>query len=346
MMKNRKNSPFTENQLLTLTTVARNTMIALTNGQPAPVIDGSALKEFSGHSNQVFIGIKFNGQLYGCIGCRSGSLAVNAQKAARSIYYNKDYLRFHQPSPLSSEQLVRATFSISIIHSKKELHFNSEKQLLAQIRLEGKGKNGLTIYFDDNDYNATYIPKVGEQFQSKERYLEALKQKAIKNGHDEKDRKKQSRVFNNKIDYAEKYEALDFSDTPALNKVSQKENSSRHKKNIFFHPCREKRDGLKSNLADRNKMVAKKFVNIKKPPFPPSFWQKKEKYDDQLEQTLKTQSLQTMLSQEQKQLSYLKTVNLYGCFSCSSCSFFRDLYKEIFSSHQQYSNVENNFSPN
>ena len=117
-----------------------------------------------------FVTLKIDGQLRGCIGTTQAisplvvSVCDNAYSSA-----------FHDPrfKPLSREEFGKIHIDISILTPSKSISFNSEKELLAQLRPD---IDGLTI--EKARQRATFLPSVWESLPKPEDFLQQLKMKA------------------------------------------------------------------------------------------------------------------------------------------------------------------------
>ncbi len=117
-----------------------------------------------------FVTLNINGNLRGCIGTLEAyrplvvDIAHNAYAAAFSDP------RFPPVGPAEYEQL---DYHISVLSDTSPMQFDSEADLLRQIR---PGIDGLVL--EDNGYRGTFLPSVWEQLPEREAFLAHLKQKA------------------------------------------------------------------------------------------------------------------------------------------------------------------------
>ena len=117
-----------------------------------------------------FVTLERHGQLRGCIGMLEAirplveDVAENAYAAA-----------FRDPRfpPLRDAELADLQLHISILSPAEALSFDSEADLLAQIR---PGIDGLILH--DHGHRGTFLPSVWEQLPDKTQFLQHLKQKA------------------------------------------------------------------------------------------------------------------------------------------------------------------------
>ncbi|MEX2524570.1 MAG: AmmeMemoRadiSam system protein B [Gammaproteobacteria bacterium] len=134
--------------------------------QPDPVDGRGALREKRG----AFVTLKLDGRLRGCIGSTEMEQPLN-HAVAESAFK----AAFHDPRfpALSEEEFRRVDIRISVLIPGRELQFNSEQELLRQLRA---GTHGLTI--SAGDARATFLPSVWEDVPDAEYFLRRLKQKA------------------------------------------------------------------------------------------------------------------------------------------------------------------------
>jgi AmmeMemoRadiSam system protein A len=117
-----------------------------------------------------FVTLKREGELRGCI----GSLEAH-RSMVEDVAHNADGAAFSDPRfpPLREEELAGLQLDISLLTPAEEIHFSSEKQLLAQLR---PGIDGLIL--EEGYRRGTFLPSVWEQLPQPERFLQHLKLKA------------------------------------------------------------------------------------------------------------------------------------------------------------------------
>lgn len=117
-----------------------------------------------------FVTLKKEGELRGCI----GSLEAH-RSMVEDVAHNADAAAFSDPRfpPLREEELAGLELDISLLTPARELHFNSEKELLAQLR---PGIDGLIL--EEGYRRGTFLPSVWEQLPRPEQFLQHLKLKA------------------------------------------------------------------------------------------------------------------------------------------------------------------------
>lgn len=117
-----------------------------------------------------FVTLKIAGQLRGCI----GSLEAY-QPLVNDVVHNAYAAAFSDPrfQPVSNDELDKLEFHISVLTPAIPMTFDSEKDLLEQIR---PGIDGLVL--EDEQHRGTFLPAVWESLPDAESFLRHLKQKA------------------------------------------------------------------------------------------------------------------------------------------------------------------------
>lgn len=118
----------------------------------------------------VFVTLKLNGMLRGCIGTTEAHLSlVNA--VAKYAYA----AAFSDPrfEPVSANEYPQLEISLSILTAPTPLKFEDEQDLITKLR---PGIDGLII--EKNNARATFLPMVWESLQQPEDFLNELKKKA------------------------------------------------------------------------------------------------------------------------------------------------------------------------
>lgn len=117
-----------------------------------------------------FVTLNRNGLLRGCI----GSLEAH-QPLVNDVAYNAFAAAFSDPRfpPLSKDELDGLEFHISVLTPAVAMKFDSEQDLLDQIR---PGIDGLVL--EDGLNRGTFLPAVWESLPDKTSFLRHLKQKA------------------------------------------------------------------------------------------------------------------------------------------------------------------------
>jgi AmmeMemoRadiSam system protein A len=117
-----------------------------------------------------FVTLKLAGQLRGCI----GSLEAH-QPLVNDVAYNAYAAAFSDPrfQPVSDDELENLEFHISVLTPAVTMTFDSEEDLLKQIR---PGIDGLVL--EEQQYRGTFLPAVWESLPDAKSFLQHLKQKA------------------------------------------------------------------------------------------------------------------------------------------------------------------------
>lgn len=118
----------------------------------------------------VFITLKINGQLRGCIGTTEATQALI--NAVAHFAYAAAFLdpRF---KPLTREEYEHVDISLSILTTPVSMTFKDEKDLVNQLR---PGIDGLII--EKNNKRATFLPAVWESIHNAQQFVNELKRKA------------------------------------------------------------------------------------------------------------------------------------------------------------------------
>jgi len=117
-----------------------------------------------------FVTLNWNGQLRGCI----GSLEAY-QPLVNDVAYNAYAAAFSDPRfpSLSENELDDLELHISVLTPAEPIQFDSESDLLEQIR---PGIDGLVL--EDGYNRGTFLPAVWESLPEKTSFLQHLKMKA------------------------------------------------------------------------------------------------------------------------------------------------------------------------
>ncbi len=122
-----------------------------------------------------FVTLEIDKKLRGCIGSITAHSAL-----AEDLVSNAQNAAFGDPRfrPLTVSEYNRLTISVSILTPQIPLNFETEEEMMAQIR---PFKDGLVIA--DNYLRAVYLPSVWEQIPNKAEFLRSLKLKAGMSPH-------------------------------------------------------------------------------------------------------------------------------------------------------------------
>ncbi len=152
-----------------LKTARRSILNGLERGRP-PSIDLSRYPESLQEKRATFVTLHINGRLRGCIGTLEA-----IRPLVMDVTYNAYAAAFSDPRfpPLSRAEFDSLGIEISVLSPPEPMEFNSEADLLQQIR---PGVDGLIL--EDNGYRGTFLPSVWESLPNPQEFLRHLKQKA------------------------------------------------------------------------------------------------------------------------------------------------------------------------
>jgi AmmeMemoRadiSam system protein A len=121
-------------------------------------------------SRATFVTLEIGGQLRGCIGALAAYQPLVEDVAVHAYAAAFEDPRFPE---LREEEFPELEVYLSVLSPPEPLQFNSEKELLAQLR---PGVDGLILHF--GRHRATFLPSVWEQLTEPPAFLAHLKQKA------------------------------------------------------------------------------------------------------------------------------------------------------------------------
>ena len=128
----------------------------------------------------VFVTLKIDTRLRGCIGTlefKSPLIKNVAEYAYRAAFHDPRF------KPLEESEFASINISISILTPRQVMEFNSEKELLDQLK---PGTDGLVI--EKGHAHATFLPAVWETLPDARDFLRQLKIKAKIPEHETPDR--------------------------------------------------------------------------------------------------------------------------------------------------------------
>jgi uncharacterized protein len=161
---------YSQQQRLTLLELARASIVhGIESGTPLTI----NAKDYDPELQQLracFVTLNQNQQLRGCIGSlqASRSLVVDVCENAFAAAFRDP--RFN---PLKSSELDGLLISISVLTPAEEMSFQSEQDLIQQIK---PGIDGLIL--KEGYKRGTFLPAVWEQLPNAEEFLKHLKLKA------------------------------------------------------------------------------------------------------------------------------------------------------------------------
>lgn len=141
----------------------------LQDGRPLPV-DIGTLPPSLAEPHATFVTLEKKGQLRGCMGCLEA-----IRPLALDIAENAYAAAFRDPrfSPVREEEVDALDIHLSLLTPPEPLDFNSEADLLAQIR---PGIDGLIL--EEGRYRGTFLPSVWKSLPEPGEFLRHLKLKA------------------------------------------------------------------------------------------------------------------------------------------------------------------------
>jgi AmmeMemoRadiSam system protein A len=169
-MSSTETNTLSPEQRNTLLEIARNSIQnGLREGCPLPVNPEDFDPDLREHRAS-FVTLNRQGQLRGCIGHLQAiqPLVRDVAENAYSAAFNDN--RF---PPLSEPEFRDLDIHISVLSPAEPMEFDSEGDLLQQLR---PGIDGLIL--EDGYYRGTFLPSVWEQLPTPELFLAHLKQKA------------------------------------------------------------------------------------------------------------------------------------------------------------------------
>ncbi len=154
----------------TLLEVARSSIVAGLEHDRRYAPEASAYRPRLQEHKGCFVTLHLNGELRGCVGTlrARGPLVVEVSQAAHSA-------AFHDPRfpPLEERELAKLDIHISVLSALEPMQFDSEPNLLAQLR---PGVDGLVL--SDGGRLGTFLPAVWEKFPEPAVFFAHLRTKA------------------------------------------------------------------------------------------------------------------------------------------------------------------------
>jgi AmmeMemoRadiSam system protein B/AmmeMemoRadiSam system protein A len=144
--------------------------VGLETGHPAKESPSLDMPALMGQLGAVFVTLKRNGQLRGCIGS-----AIAWRPLLDDVTDNAFKAAFKDPRfpPLRPEELPGLDLSVSVLTPPVPMTFADQADLLAQLRPRIDG-----LIIEDGGRRALFLPSVWEQLPDKGQFLAHLKQKA------------------------------------------------------------------------------------------------------------------------------------------------------------------------
>ncbi len=170
LMSSTEQRTLNDEQRKLLLDIARDSILTgLREGHPL-VLDPREFEPALQAHRATFVTLNRHGQLRGCIGHLQAvqPLVKDVAENAFSAAFNDN--RF---PPLSEHEFSDLDIHISVLSPAEPMSFDSEADLLRQLR---PGVDGLIL--EDGYYRGTFLPSVWEQLPTPELFLAHLKQKA------------------------------------------------------------------------------------------------------------------------------------------------------------------------
>jgi AmmeMemoRadiSam system protein A len=140
----------------------------LEHGSPPPV-DANRYPASLRERRSAFVTLRLAGELRGCVGDLDARLPL-AEAVARNAFNSARDTRF---PPLSRDELAEFAIEISVLSPLMRLAFDSEADLLAQLR---PGIDGLVL--SEGGLRGTFLPAVWQSLPDPRDFLRELKRKA------------------------------------------------------------------------------------------------------------------------------------------------------------------------
>ncbi len=159
----------TEEQEILLDVARQSIRYTLAHGDRMPLV-ADDYPERLREKRATFVTLHLDGQLRGCI----GSLEAY-QPLVLDVARNAHAAAFTDPRflPVTAAEFERLEIHISILNPAQEMQFDSQKDLIGQLR---PGIDGLII--QAGNHKGTFLPSVWEQLSEPEHFLAHLKLKA------------------------------------------------------------------------------------------------------------------------------------------------------------------------
>jgi len=138
------------------------------HGREPPVDLGRCLPPLHAH-RAVFVTLRIDGALRGCIGELEARLPL-AEAVTRSACNSTHDPRF---PPLGRDELAPLEIEVSVLSPLEQLEFDSEAELLAQLR---PGVDGVVL--EEGGLRGTFLPAVWKSLPDPRDFLRELKRKA------------------------------------------------------------------------------------------------------------------------------------------------------------------------
>lgn len=147
----------------------RSIQHGLSHGKPLPV-DLEKLDAALQTRRATFVTLHKHGELRGCIG-----MLEAVRPMAEDVAHNAFAAAFSDPRfpPLQENELQHLTIHISILATPEPMQFDSEAELIAQLR---PGIDGLIM--EEDRHRGTFLPSVWTSLPERKDFLNHLKMKS------------------------------------------------------------------------------------------------------------------------------------------------------------------------
>jgi uncharacterized protein len=154
----------------TLLETARQSIDAAARGRSIALPDPERCAEPLRKIRACFVTLEQHDELRGCIGTLTARRPLVLEVAHMARASAVDDPRF---PPVTSDELGRLTVTISVLSEAAPMSFESEEDLVSQLR---PGVDGLILR--DGVHTGTFLPSVWEKLPSPQEFLQHLKRKA------------------------------------------------------------------------------------------------------------------------------------------------------------------------
>ncbi len=154
----------------TLLDIAKQSIEFGLDRQTSLKIDSEQFSERLRQIGSSFITLHLDGKLRGCIGQLEPSMSIIKDVAQHAFAAAFDDPRF---PPVNHDEIVHLDIHISLLSAKEPIPFESEQELLAQLR---PGEDGLILR--SGSQQSTFLPTVWESLPEPKQFLSQLKIKA------------------------------------------------------------------------------------------------------------------------------------------------------------------------
>lgn len=161
---------YSETEREILTNVARQSILCGLEQHHSLLVNIADYSEALQEQRATFVTLNIDDNLRGCIGTLSP-----CRPLVDDIAHNAYAAAFSDPRfpALTTPEYERLEYHISVLSSTSPMQFDSQADLLSQIRPEVDG-----LVLEDQGYRGTFLPSVWEQLPTVEEFFSHLKLKA------------------------------------------------------------------------------------------------------------------------------------------------------------------------